>query len=273
MDSSKQNVDKDLVFDPRALRLTVGLIAFLLPFVVIIINTRMTSSISASYHTDARDIFVGVLFVIGMLFVAYNGHQDVELSEENMGWFWHWLDKVWAGAIEFRKAERKIEERVVSMLGGIASLAAALFPTACDDCTATLISRVHGIAAVILFCAVVYFCLVGFLDRVRPALCQSWKEGGKAKWRAHIYRFCGRTIIVTLLASVVAPYVMTASAAREQSIVFLAETIALLLFGFAWMTASKFFWFLVDTEEEQYKPIDVKLQKAKLKRQEAQTSA
>ena len=78
---------------------------------------------------------------------------------------------------------------------------------------------------------------------------------------------------MTLLASVVAPYILTASVAREQSIVFLAETVALLLFGFAWMTASKFFWFLVDSEAEQYKPVDVKLPRAKVKRQEAQTSA
>jgi hypothetical protein len=273
METSKTSVDKEMVFDPRALRLIVGLIAFLLPFVVIIVNAKMTSSISASYHTDARDIFVGVLFVIGFLFVAYNGHHDVELTDENIGWFWQWLDTVWAGAIEFRKAERKIEERLVSLLGGVASIVAALFPTACDECSATFISSVHGYAAVILFSAVVYFCLVGFLDRVRPALCQSWKQGGKAKWRAHIYRFCGRTIMITLLASVVAPYILTVSVAREQSIVFLAETIALLLFGFAWMTASKFFWFLVDTEEEQYKPIDVKLRAARVKRQGAQTGA
>ncbi len=169
METSKTSVDKDMVFDPRALRLIVGLIAFLLPFVVIIVNAKLTSSISASYHTDARDIFVGVLFVIGFLFVAYNGHHDVDLPEENIGWFWQRLDAFWAGAIEFRKAERKIEERIVSLLGGIASIVAALFPTACDECSATVISRVHGYAAIILFSAVVYFCLVGFLDRVRPA--------------------------------------------------------------------------------------------------------
>ena len=52
MDSSKQNVDKDLVFDPRALRLTVGLIAFLLPFVVIIINAKLTSSIPKRNSTN-----------------------------------------------------------------------------------------------------------------------------------------------------------------------------------------------------------------------------
>lgn len=266
MDSSKKFVDKDMIFDPRALRLIIGLIAFLLPFIVIIINLKMTSSISASYHTDARDTFVGLLFVIGALFVAYNGHH-VELTDKTVGWFWLRLSQVWPGAIEFRKAQRKWEERAVSLVGGVASLVAALYPTACDECTASSVSRVHGIAAVILFSAVVYFCLVAFMDQVRG------KEGEKAKLRASIYWYSGWTIAAAMVAAVVAPYVLTVSVARERSIVFLAETVALLLFGFAWMTASKFFWFLCDTEEEHYQPVEVKLPRAKVKRQEAQTSA
>ena len=45
----------------------MGLIAFALPFVVAALATdaanRLTS-ISASYHTNARDAFVGMLFVV-----------------------------------------------------------------------------------------------------------------------------------------------------------------------------------------------------------------
>ncbi len=49
---------KGIVFDYRALRLIMGLIAFSLPFVVTLISATSLSSISASYHTDGRDIFV-----------------------------------------------------------------------------------------------------------------------------------------------------------------------------------------------------------------------
>ena len=59
MESAKKNVDKDLVFDPRALRLIVGLIAFLLPFVVIIINSEMTSSISGNEHPASSELQYG----------------------------------------------------------------------------------------------------------------------------------------------------------------------------------------------------------------------
>ena len=272
MESSKHTEDKDLVFSPKALRLIVGGIAFALPWVVIFATLSVTSSISASYHTNVRDIFVGALFVIGALFLAYNGHQ-VDLKDENIGRFWAWLSTFWKYAKDFRKLQRKYEERIVSFLGGSAAVIAAVFPTACDKCDPDLKSYIHGIAAAILFSGVVYFCLVGFLDRVRPALYKSWKEGGKAKLRAWVYLICGWGIVVTMLVAVIAPFVLTQPVAKERAIIFWAETFALCLFGIAWLTASKFLRFLVDDESEQFKIIDVKAYKAKGKSQEAQTSA
>jgi hypothetical protein len=74
----------------------------------------VTSSISASYHTKVRDIFVGALFVIGALLPAYNGHHP-QLDEIKVGGFWNWLGKLWKAAVEFRRAERQYEERWVSL--------------------------------------------------------------------------------------------------------------------------------------------------------------
>jgi hypothetical protein len=271
MKPAKSEDDKDMVFNPKTLRLLVGLIAFWLPWVVIFFASQVTSSISASYHTNVRDLFVGALFVIGALFVAYNGHQVV-LDEKNVGRFWQWLGGFWKDAVQFRIRERTYEERVVSLVGGLAAILAALFPTACDECTIDLKSRVHGIAAVILFAGVVYFCLVGFLDQVKDALRQTWQKGGRAKLRAWIYLVCGVSIIVIMVAALAAPHALTAEIARGRSIMFWAETAALALFGFAWMTASKFLRFLVDEEEEQLKLIDIK-RKPKAARQEVSTGA
>src|ERR1044072_8281279 len=104
MEPSKSDDSKDLVFDYKALRLLVGAIAFFLPWVVILVTYRATSSISASYHTKVRDIFVGSLFVIGALFVAYNGHK-IQVDEKNLGKFWDWLSTFWKGARKFRVIE------------------------------------------------------------------------------------------------------------------------------------------------------------------------
>jgi hypothetical protein len=266
MEPSKPSEEKDLVFSPKALRLIVGTIAFLLPWVVIFATLSVTSSISASYHTRVRDIFVGALFVIGALFVAYNGHQ-VELKDEHLGKFWNWLSKFWKDAKDFRKLQRKYEERLVSFLGGSAAILAALFPTACDQCDPDLKSQIHSIAAGILFSAVVYFCLVGFMEQARG------KNGKKAKLRVAIYWVCGWSIVVIMLVAVTAPFLVTASVARERAITFWAETLALWLFGIAWLTASKFLRFLVDDESEQFKVLDVKANKSKGKRQQIQTGA
>lgn len=67
--------DSGAVFDYRALRLFVGLVALGLPEVVAFISSTPLSSISASYYTEARDIFIGSLFVIGALLWAYNGRE------------------------------------------------------------------------------------------------------------------------------------------------------------------------------------------------------
>jgi len=271
MGPAKTQEDKDIVFDPKTLRLFVGLIAFWLPWAVIFFAARVTSSISASYHTNVRDVFLGALFVIGALFLAYNGHRVV-LDEKNVGWFWRWLARFWKGAVQFRIRERTYEERFVSLVGGTASILAAVFPTACDGCTAGLAARVHGVSAAVLFSGVVYFCLVGFLDQVKHALWTTWQQGGKAKLRAWIYLICGVSIMVIMVAAVVAPHALTEEIARGRSIMFWAETAALALFGFAWMTASKFLRFLVDDETEQLKLVKVKRQ-SRARQQEASSGA
>lgn len=55
--------DSNKVFDYRALRLVMGLIAFALPIVASAVSSTQLTSISASYYTEARDVFVGLLFL------------------------------------------------------------------------------------------------------------------------------------------------------------------------------------------------------------------
>ena len=72
--------DDKIVFNYQALRLLMGLIALALPIAVsltAILGTPSVSdlpSISYSYHTGARNVFVGALFIVGAFLWAYNGH-------------------------------------------------------------------------------------------------------------------------------------------------------------------------------------------------------
>lgn len=245
--------EEGLSFDYRDLRLMIGWIAFLLPWAVVLLALKLPPSISASFHTKARDVFVGSLFVIGALLVAYNGHNT--------------------------------REEKFSTIGGVAAIITALFPTACNVslfpnvcptnliptvctiCGSALNSNIHGIAAAVLFATVVYFCLFAFLGRVISKLENNSKvtfsivskymfkradksnpQNDKKILRLRIYVVCGVLIAMILVFSVIVSGIN-----KTSFITFWAEAVALVLFGIAWMTASKF-WFFGDEDEKKPTP-------------------
>ena len=237
-----------LVFDHRTLRLIVGGIAFSFSWVVFLLATTITSSISSSYHTDARDVFVGFLFVIGVLLIAYRGHPQ-KFTPGNEGKFWRRLRRYWA----------RHEEDLISTIGGAAAIAAAVCPTTCDTCSRDLKSNIHTIAAIILFSIVVYFCLVAFLrsayaksaegkDKdfkfipvVKYALQNDEGNADKGtKARMRVYFLCGVVIVLVMIGLFVAEFTVLDETRLAYKLTYWAETIALFLFGIAWMTASQF---------------------------------
>lgn len=240
--------EENLAFDYRQIRMMIGLIAFFLPWVVVLIAFKVPPSISASYHTLARDVFVGLLFVIGALLLAYKGHNR--------------------------------QEEWVSTIGGVAAWVAALFPTKCDAanfpqacnvepvpsmcgaCGVGLNSDIHYLAAFILFSTVVYFCLFAFRRSVvskldgspNPAFTQAMRYAikgedrkpsrqGRKVLRLRLYLMCGVSIAAIMLVSI-----FVSDALKTSYITFWAEAVALGLFGLAWMTASKL-WFFGDEGE------------------------
>jgi hypothetical protein len=151
--------NEKLVFNFRTLRLIIGALAFAFPCAVIALTGRITTSISASYHEpQTHDIFVGFLFVIGALLVSYKGHKLLVANTAG--------SKLWVLA-------KRYQEDLISLLGGLAAIATALFPTTCDTCTPDMIGRIHTTGAVILFATVVYFCLIAFLRSVNEKLLQN----------------------------------------------------------------------------------------------------
>ena len=199
-----------LVFDYRALRLTVGVVAFGLPIVTWLISSASISSISASYHTGARDIFVGSIFVIGALFFAYNGHTPPE----------KWVSK---GA-------------------AFAAIIVAIFPTTCKLCEPDTNSVIHYVAAVILFSIIAYFCLGPFRKNTKG-------QKGKKGRRAIIYLVCGLIILGSMLVIGAAQLIIPEATRKTLAITFVGELVALWAFGVAWIVAGKVFAPLVDQED------------------------
>jgi hypothetical protein len=198
------------VFDYRALRLLIGLIALTLPFFVSLISSSPLASISASYYTEARDAFVGALFVVSAFLWAYNGHS--------------------------------LNEAMASKIASLAAISIAIFPTACDVCETDLISSIHYGAAATLFAILAYFCFKPFRQNTKG------KEGKKGR-RSKIYYVCGWIMVGCILFMLATQITLPAETIKALSVTYWAELIALVAFGIAWIVAGKILPPLVDKSE------------------------
>ena len=204
------NGNKEVLFDYRALRLLMGFIALALPFAVSVLSSSPLSSISASYYTEARDAFVGMLFVVSAFLWAYNGHS--------------------------------LKEAYASKIASLAAVFVAIFPTSCDLCKPELKSVIHYGAAATLFAILAYFCFGPFRKNTKG-------KAGKKGRRSKIYFTCGCIMVGCMLGLVVSKLTMSDETIKALRVTYWAEAIALCAFGFAWIVAGKYFRPFVDREE------------------------
>lgn len=222
---SEQSNESKLDFDPRVLRLIIGVVAFALPWLTPLLSTTPLSSISASYYTEARDVFVGSLFVIFALFLAYYGKTPAE-------------------------------KRVTS-LGAIAALLAAVFPTACEGCGVNWKFTIHYGSAAVLFLGIAYLCLVVFSRRAQAKadvnrMGATPLKRGPAR-RLFAYRVCGGLILASIGVAVIAQFTLPPALMKTAAVTFYAEAVALWCFSFAWLVASKIsLWFVEDEAESEH---------------------
>ena len=182
----------------KAMRLVIGAIAFLLSPVVWALSGEDTlRSVSSSYWTDSRDIFVGSLIAVGFFMSAYNG------SGNRRDWE-YWLSKV----------------------ACVCAVLVALFPTkgiydadtaACWILAITPTPKtVHYAAAILLF-----LCLIALLWFF------SWRAKRKGSiGRSRLYR----AVSIAMVAGMVCVYLLTGS-------LFWLEAWGLTFFGIGWLIA------------------------------------
>ena len=106
--------------DHHTIKLVVGVIAITLASVTSYFSESAITSISASYHEGgwARDYFVGSLFAIFALLLAYNGETRAEM--------------------------------LLSKIAAFAALGVVVFPCRCEI-HEEIIPAVHGTSAAVLF--------------------------------------------------------------------------------------------------------------------------
>ncbi len=207
-----QKNENQLVFQYRTIRLLVGIIVILLPVLVTYFSGEDNlTSISVSYYSNARDAFVGLLFVVGAFLMAYRGH-----------YFY---------------------EGIASIIASFAAFLVAIAPTECDPLVGidyceykhlvTENALVHVLAAGTMFLILAYFCFYPFRLRAKEKY-EFNKNDTWAFMRQYIYIICGILILLAILGIVAFKLNF---GIHHPKTVYVAEFVALIAFGVAWFVA------------------------------------
>lgn len=218
MVSSEEKVARP--FSYHTIRGLVGLIALLIATVAAVISGADLGSISASYHYDSQDIFVGSLFVVSAFLGAYNGSP--------------------------RLGKARWVELGAAKVASFSVFLVALFPTIGIGCPpdnrscapeyvriiseglGTEASAIHGGAAIVFF-AMLFVIMLMFVVRAR-------KKG--APTRAAVYLVC----CVGMIASLGFVIFARDPAQGTYGGVFWSEFFALMFFGFGWLYSGLYEW-------------------------------
>lgn len=128
-------------------------------------------------------------------------------------------------------------------IGALCALGVALFPTTSD---VKVVHTLHFVFAFLLFSVFIFFSIYLFRKGIpgKPRTANKEKRDG-------IYLVCGVIMIVCIAGIAVSSFWLE-EAAVKYKLVFWFETIALVSFGFSWITKAEFL-FLKDAETESKK--------------------
>lgn len=203
-------------FNYQLQRLMIGVVAFALPVLVMTIGCDDLTSISASYHTASRDVFVAGLASVGLLMIPYQGRSGEDAVE-------FWLSKV----------------------GGVSAIVVAFVPTSCSKIGEPTISCLVDVACSnanrpfhLLASGTVFACLFGLCLIFRRRAFDKYHRDHylTARVRAHIYEICMLGIVV---GAVLIGLEVVGVKLVGNTTVFWGEAIMLFSFSIAWLTASK----------------------------------
>ncbi len=195
-------------------RRAIGIIGMALPVVLLLGNLffgdhQIQNSISAYYHTGMRNIFVGAICAIAVFLLSYRGYEK--------------------------------DYRLTYTAGAFAILV-ALFPTKPNIQELTfqenLIGNLHLVFAAIFFLALAGICFWLFTntDLSKEELKEESHKGKKR--RNSVYSACGWFIIACILLIAIVNMSLKDTFVMQIKPVFFLEFIALLAFGFSWITKS-----------------------------------
>lgn len=201
--------DSSLVVSYLTLRQAIGILGIALPFVVslgagIIFQKAIQNSLSGYYYTGMRDVFVGTLCAIGVFLISYKGYERID--------------------------------DIAADFASIFAIGVALFPTAPDGAVsaqAQSIGYLHLGFAVLFFLTLIYFSLILF-TKTNP----NKSPTPQKLQRNMVYQACGYLmgVCITLMVIYTILTINQPSLYKEFHPLYWLETIAIVSFGFSWLT-------------------------------------
>jgi hypothetical protein len=212
------NQEIPLVISYLALRRTIGVLGILFPFILVIGSMvaggchEIQPTISDYYHTNMRDVFVGMLCAVALFLFSYRGYN--------------------------------YQDNIAGNLACILALGVAFFPSSVTDPLAPcnnpvtihnpVTGKIHLVAASLFFITLAYFSLFLFTKGVSMPTPQKLL-------RNKIYKICG-FIILTCLVLLILYYSLPSLEfhLKKYKPVFWIETIALWAFGVSWLVKGQY---------------------------------
>lgn len=210
----------NMVISYLRIRMAIGVLGILLPFIVLIVYGQVIDSISQYYYTKSTVFLTAILVSFGIFLICYKGYPKKEGE---------WLS-----------------DNQITHFAGFMALIVAFFPTSCIDCfgndpscvdsfkyglplltyQSALVSNFH------LVCAGLFFIAVGYM-----AFFQFTK--GKGIVENNFYRICGITIWVSI-AVLIVKFIIIKIFHKPNfhffpNDTYYLETIAIVAFGLSWL--------------------------------------
>lgn len=200
------------------LRKAVGILGIAFPVVLVIGSVacghceEIQGSISAYYHTNVRNIFVGILCAIALFLFAYKGYENADTVAGNLGC-------IFALGVAFFPTS--VSEPLTSCL-----------PVPIDT---KILNNIHFVSATGLFLVLSYFSIFLFTRKVKNPTKMKLK-------RNKLYHICGYIMLGCIALIAVYSFCISRGSCtglQKYKPTFFLESIALWAFGISWLTKGK----------------------------------
>jgi len=208
-----------LIISYLTMRRLIGILGIALPVIIVsggfIQNGFVIQgSISGYYYTNMRDFFVGLLCIVSLFLISYQGYEKID--------------------------------NLIGNLSGIFALGMIIFPTAMYSGKVVKVGMfligdniseyIHLTFGILFFLALAYNSIFLFTKRQPGILSEAKKR------RNFTYRICGIVMIISILCLIIYMLFLRNTFISKVYPVLILESVALTAFGISWLVKGNTFF-------------------------------